>query len=34
LLEFIEQENAFALRFTDGFHDPDPALLLELFNEK
>lgn len=34
LLQFVKQEDAFALGFTDWLHDPDTALLLEFFNEK
>jgi hypothetical protein len=34
LLQLIKQEDAFALRFANRFHDPDAALLFELFNEK
>jgi hypothetical protein len=34
LLELIQQEDAFPLRFADGFHNPDPALFFELFHEE
>jgi hypothetical protein len=34
LLQFVKQEDAFALGFADWLHDPDTALLLEFFNEE